>query len=229
MRRTTVAAVTSLLVLAGAEPGSAQVELALHGGIYIPLADLVVREVPGFGSTPAKELGWRQRTAAAVGGRVTVWLSRRLGLEAAALFTPSNLARDLELGPPVETGTNITAATGRVVWRLGDPDRPVTYHLLAGIGFAARSGPAFDNSPWDASRHIAGTTDLAVVVGGGLRAKLSPRVDLRLDVDDYAYSPEVVMVFTDPAPDGTVMRFERAFDTELVNDLVVSLGLAFEL
>ncbi len=231
-RSATVTTVASLLLLAGGERASGQVELSLHGGLYTPLADIVVTEFGGFGSIAPKELGRRQRAAVAVGGRLTVWLSRRLGLEAAALFTPSNLTRDLPFGPPVETETSITLATARAVWRPGDPARPVTYHLLAGLGFVARSGPAFEIREialQGLSRHIAGATDPALVLGAGLRARLSPRIDFRIDVEDYAYWPDLAIVTVFPAGDGTVAESRDELDTRFANDLVTLLGLEFRL
>jgi hypothetical protein len=222
LRAAAVAAATLPLLLASGERASAQVELSLYGAVYTPLTDVAATEGSSITGAP-QQFGWRLTTSSAVGGRLTLWLSRRLGVEAAALFSPSDLAIDnlVPMWPPVEFDASVVIASGRVIWRAVGPDRPVTYHLLGGIGFVTRSGLAFET--------IEGTTDPAAVLGGGLRARLGPRVDLRLDVEDYAYFAELVVVELLPDPNFSIVQFKGNLGTRFVNDLVFSLGLSLEL
>jgi hypothetical protein len=224
IRRPTLLAATLLLVLAGTERGLAQIEMSLYGGMYVPTADVGVAPVrgPSFPSNRDR-ISWRHTTSATVGGRLTIWLSRHLGVEAVAQYSLSDVAVDglLRSLPPTETDASVVTATGRAVWRLSDPNRPVGYHVLGGLGFVTRSSRRFAN--------VEGTTDLTFVLGVGLRAKLGPRVDLRLDTEDYLYWSRLVIVGPTRQFQGTTQTLKTDLGSHFLNDLVFSLGLAFQL
>jgi hypothetical protein len=222
--RVALATTALLAALVGAELGFAQIEMSLYGGLYVPTADVGVDE--SFSGFPGRSdrIGWRHATSGAVGGRLTFWLSRRFGVEATAQYSPSDVALDplLPFLLPSRLDGRVVTATGRAVWRFTDPDRPVGYHVLGGLGLVTRSGQVFET--------MEGTTDFTFVVGVGLRANLGPRLDLRLDAENYAYWSHFVIVGpTRQFEDGTTETVRTDLGNRFVNDLVFSLGLAFRL
>ncbi len=218
-RSAALAAATLLLTLAASELAWAQVEVSVYGAVYAPLSDLGTSDNRTIDAS-LPPTAWRVATSPAVGGRLTVWLSRRLGVEAAALFSPADLEIDALVPalPPAELDARVTIVSGRVVWRPVEPAGPVTYHVLGGLGLVTRSGTAFET--------VEGKTDPLGVAGGGLRARLGPRLDLRLDLEVYAYFTELTVVHGFTTRDIFVVQPAGSLGSHLVTDLAFSLGLA---
>ncbi len=200
IRPWTVIVLALALVTMGAESGAAQVELSAFGGLYVPTATLGEAQ-----RDPAtRALTWQHATSSSFGGRLTVWLAERLGVEGTVAYSPSDLQRT-DGAFFDELDGHILLATTRGLWRFARSSS-IDWHLLGGVGLVSRSGSAYDR--------FEGTTDAAAVLGIGLRVRLGGHVTLRYDVEDYLYSAE--------------LAFRESLGSHFQNDIVISQALSLE-
>lgn len=170
----------------------AQVEFSSYVGLFAPASDLAelieIREGPvsltrvGVDTIVSR---FEHQSAATVGARLTVWLSSLLGLEAEVSHTIGTVQRTVESTfslerPRTTTDATLFTATGRALLRLGLSDAS-TIHLLGGIGVLQRGSDLYDE--------FRGTTDLTFVIGSGLSRQITPRIAIRLGLEDYLMSP----------------------------------------
>jgi hypothetical protein len=226
-----LAIVTGVLIVIALRPSHAahaQVEVSPIGGLYVPTAS-VADNISQSGTFPTGR-AWKHETAAAVGGRLTIWLSQRLALDGSIIYAPS----DIQMRTPVGSFTQLSEieselliASARAVWRLGAPSQPVTYRLAGGLGLVHRSGERYEST---GGTEFHGTTDPALVLGGGLRAKLANHLKLGVEIEDYAYFTH--FTFLGPLigyQDGTTSRSETDWGRQFQSDLVMSVALVVQL
>lgn len=179
------AAWAALIAAAMPNTAAAQVELGTYVGLFVPASDVAsyVFVIPTFASPINPHSGatedtaivhLRQEMSATVGARLTVWLSERVGVEAAASYTPSQLqAKESEL----------IGATARVLLRFGLPAQTSALHVLGGLGFLRRGGDGYER--------LQGTTELRLVIGSGLRVQVSRKLTVRVDIEDNLSKPNL--------------------------------------
>ncbi len=163
----------------------AQLELTPTVGLFVPARDLMELATT-LRMAPADTFvgRWKHRPAAAVGARLTYWLSDRFGVEASVLYTESQIERisvPLPQSIAIESAT-LLAASSRALVRAGVT--PVmSLHLMGGVGLVSRRGPAYTS--------LEGTTELGLSAGAGLVLRLAPHMAFRLDLEDYMSSPNL--------------------------------------
>ncbi len=192
-----------------ASPAEAQVQIGLSafGGGFVPVGELF-ESVRIGGQTGPIVLNVGQEPGAVIGGRVTLWLSR-LGIdaEAAYAFASADLPQAL-----TDAGANDDAAVFlgslNIVYVLVQaPFSPLSVHVSGGAGLISRTGDFFNS--------FESTTDVAGVLGLGIRYGLSRLAYVRFDLRDYlsSFAPTT--------------RGGFQFDSNFQNDLIGTLALEF--
>ncbi len=204
--------VLALLLAASPSALSAQdiqVAISGFGGAAIPTADLVDVLFPQVG---AFSLGHKAGFTA--GGRVAVWPTSRFGIEAEGAYVGSDVevfgaARDT-VGLTTRGASFFVGSLNAVYAVLAPPLEPVALYLSGGVGLISRGGDFFTG--------FDDTSDIAGVVGIGLRYGVGPGWRLRLDVKDYISS------FKNEALD-LLLEAAGGTDSQLQNDLILSAGV----
>lgn len=177
------------------------------GGVAMPTADL-------FDETfPDGTVRFSHETSFAVGARLGIWPSSRIGLEAEAAY----LGSDVELssyfpGPggwvvPIQETQEAGVFVGSVslVWAIIRPPlEPLVLYVSGGVGFISRGGDYFED--------FEDTSDIAGVLGLGFKYRVSREVWLRADIKDY------ISGFKEE-------KWGEEFDAQLQNDLLVTGGI----
>jgi hypothetical protein len=195
--------------------------LTVAGGVTAPAhAQYVAEFTPFFTSFyPLQEIKFdetgsttdvrlKQKTAPALGGRLTFWLSNTIGIEGAGAFiwsSPAFSAEDESAGAEVSLPGTIFTGTGRIVVR---PARTNLY-LLAGGGVVSRAGEAWEGP--DTKK-----TAIAGVAGFGARANVTPKFALNVTVEGTFYSLD---------PDGSDDDGGTFFQPSFQTDITVSIGI----
>jgi len=181
-----------LAVLAAAlaaSPLSAQetyLGAAVFGGAFFPTTDLVADDLS-------------QTTGFAFGGRLSVWALRRFGVELEGVYAISDV--DSYLGK--QSGWAGAFSMNLVYSILKPPLEPLDIYLSGGLGLIKRGSDFFEEED-----ELQELTDVAGVIGTGIRYGVRRNLYIRVDVKDYISS------FTKP--------YE---DSELQNDLLVTAGI----
>ena len=180
-RRVAVFAFLALLVPATLSAQSqVQVTVGGFGGAMLPAADLVDVLIPTLGA-----FSFGQKTGWDVGGRLAVWPTARFGIEAEAAFVGSNVDVAGILPPDFVADTTVNAnmfvGSLNLVWAvIAPPLDPVAFYVSGGVGIVSRGGDFYEGSKY--------TSDVAGVLGVGLRYGLGPGWRIRFDVRDYISS-----------------------------------------
>jgi hypothetical protein len=211
-RYRTVVLAFLLVLLPSSLRAQSQMQFAISGfgGVYVPAADVLggVLNIPGLGDVAAT---FGQGLGISVGGRLAIWPSRRLGIEAEAAYLSSDFDWDFLFPPdsgvllPIsgDESANLTLASLSVVLALIRPPlEPLVVYVSGGVGFVSRGGDGYDEFAFEE------TDDVAAVFGLGLKYGISRGLWLRADVRDYLSS------FKD-----------EPFDSELQNDFLITAGL----
>ncbi|UCC81650.1 MAG: outer membrane beta-barrel protein [Gemmatimonadota bacterium] len=195
---------TALLAsLAAPLQAQTQVGLSAFAGSFLPVGELF-DELRLAGQIIANV---SQDPGLAIGGRVTVWMSR-FAIDAEAGYALSNVDLPESI---VELGLDNSASTFvgsvNVLYVIFQaPFSPLRIYVSGGGGLVSRSGDFFDL--------FQGTTDVAGTLGIGLRFGLGRATQLRFDVRDYISS-------------FAATRRDEEFDSQLQNDLIATIGLEF--
>jgi len=206
---------TVVLLIASAGASAAQVELSMYSGLYFPTSRVGADWRGEWGGVDCI-VQWRHENAAALGARLTVWLTDLVGVQGAAVYSPSNLKRrrlgscaTALLGRVEEVDASVISVTARTILRFGAPSRRVGFHVLGGLGFVSRVGEAYDD--------VEGSTDPAIVLGAGLRVKVGPGVFFRFDAEDYLSEASLKIVRPGTAaPLGSHVQHDLVFSQALV-------------
>jgi hypothetical protein len=202
------------ICLVSALSASAQrVDVTPFAGLVAPLSDVFSEEDPIFGASAKHDIG------PVLGGRVTVWLTDRVGLEGQGAYALSDGKAERN-GEPVECAdvglaedcldASIFFGAAKLVYRLGESDAGVAAHLGGGPVVIARSGNAYDEF-----RVEEGKTDLGGVVNLGVSFRVGSRVFIRVDAEDYISSAQ----FTN--------TLGAESESKLQNDLKLTAGVQF--
>lgn len=182
-------------------PAAAQVRVRLEPffGVYEALQASIEQGVDTL----------TQAFATAVGARVAIWPSERVGIELGGSYAPSyvtagvsNVRGNLKIGS-LRMLYALTQGTRSCLSTVGGC-QPLVY-VAGGLGWIKRGG--------DAWKGVSGLGSLTASVGGGMRIPLSPRLSARIDGELFLYS----VAFTAPSLGQTASRFQQ--------DIVVTGGL----
>jgi hypothetical protein len=228
--RANVRSTALLLVIAAAGPALAQEQTTYAVtpfiGLYLPTADLVGNQtVPEAGLLDPETMSMSQETALAFGLRASRSLSSKLWVELEFQYAASAIQRTATRREPLPEPTitldaRVFTLGANVLWEVfRAPFTPFAFHLLGGLALVSRGGEFFDESAdlgGELFEGLDGGTDIALIVGGGLRYGLSPHLGVRIDVRDYA------SFYAQPLGGAD-------FESELQNDLWVTGGIELTL
>lgn len=204
--------VTLFVALAGctASPLDAQVRVGLSAflGGYLPANNLFESVRLGDVDQPII-LNLGHKAGIVGGGRLTLRLSR-LAIEAEATYVSSDLDIPGAVAEEVPSGASIFLGSLNALYDVyRAPFSPLTLYVSGGGGLVARSGSFFER--------FTGTTDVAGVLGVGLRFGLAPALFLRFDLRDYISS------WAPRASDG--FQFQSILQNELIGTIAVEFSL----
>jgi hypothetical protein len=115
------------------------------------------------------------------GGRLMVALHDRIAIEMHAGYSPTIVAvQDPEASISVVDykGAIVLSSIRLVGWLQPRPEQKHwAFHVTGGIGTLSRTGEAW--------KGIGGTSELALVAGGGLRLRVSDSLAFRFVIEDY--------------------------------------------
>jgi hypothetical protein len=216
MPRCRVALLVAVLALVPTRmPAQVQVGISGFGGIYLPTADMFAGVVPIENvSIPAVSVDFGQKTGFALGGRVAVWPTTRIGIEAEAAYSPSNVKLNI-LGSVFSGDYDASVFLGslNLMWAfIRPPLEPLSIYVSGGVGFVSRGGSFYDEVG------VESTADLAGVAGLGLKYGLARGLWVRFDVRDYISSYQDQRL-TDAALTGG--------GAKLQNDLLILVSLEY--
>jgi hypothetical protein len=185
-----------------------QVTIGGFGGAILPASELVDVLIPEVGSFSfGHKTGWN------AGGRLALWPSARFGIELEGAYVGSNVDVQGVLPPEFVEDTTVSAnmfmGSLNLMWAvIAPPLDPVAFYVSGGIGIVSRSGDFFEGAD--------DTSDIAGVVGVGLRYGLGPGWRIRFDVRDYISS------FVNK-------ELDELLDTgsKLQNDIMLTAGVEF--
>ncbi len=173
LRKASQALVTVGALLVGAAPAQAQkLSLAPTVGVYIPTTELV-KAINGQ--------SFKQEVGIALGGRLGLAFSRRLGFQATGSYVPSNLHFTFE-GTTQTTDASLFFGAGKLSFFLLPPTSPVSFQLNGGVALVKRSGTAYKDLKDKSS--VGGT------VGAQLGLRLGP-LPLQFAAETYLYKQHI--------------------------------------
>jgi hypothetical protein len=171
------------LAVAGAAlwplPVRAQVELAPVIGMYWPIGEWTQQSDGGTGFATRRH----QIPAAVVGARLAVSTSKRLALEGAVAFSPSQVAVTTQ-GGISDIRAGVLLASARALFKVatladGTPDDRVGWDVMlgAGPGLVHRGGSAWENT--------SGVTAPAIVLSAAAGTHVGGSVTFRFGLEDF--------------------------------------------
>jgi hypothetical protein len=171
-----------------------------YAGLYMPVGSLVLTD----------NIRLRPVTSVALGSRLALALTRRVALEGAFTWTPNLIAQsDSKETIDLEGGSVFSSVRTRV--RIGGEagDSEASATLVSGLGVVHRWGVAWTG--------LRGTTDIGLVIGGGLRyLERTSGISFTVDIEDFMTQAD----YTD--------FVGQHYGRRLQNDLVFSFGVAFQ-
>lgn len=215
------AAVLTLLLALSPSTLTAQttVGLSAFGGVYLPTSDLFDGVVPvdTFGPSSLK---FKQKTGWTLGARIGVWPSSRIGIEAEVAYVSSDVEGDFIVASggrliPVsgsEPGSIFLGSLNLVYALIRPPLEPLAITVSGGVGIVSRGGDAWKN--------FEDTSDIAGVLGLGLKYGIAKALWLRFDLRDYISSFEEKNLSAVSLQGG---------GSKLQNDLLVVVGVEWVL
>lgn len=212
-RRVAVLACLALLVPSTLSAQSqVQVTVSGFGGAILPASNLVDVLIPEVGAFSfGHKTGWN------AGGRLAVWPTTRIGIEVEAAYVGSNVDVAGILPPDFVADTTISATmfmgSLNVMWAvIAPPLEPVAFYVSGGAGLVSRGGDFFEGSD--------DTSDVAGVLGLGLRYGLGPGWRIRFDARDYISS------FINKDLDAA-LEAAGGTGSKLQNDILLTVGVEF--
>lgn len=169
--RSPIAVCTLISALAVAvTPLSAQrVSISPTIGVYIPTSELV---------KAANGEEFKQEIALAVGGRLGIYPSPRLGIVTSVSYVPSSLRFTFNQNE-TKTDANLLFGTVRASYQVIPFTSPVWLGLNAGASLVKRGGDAYANDE--------DKTDVGGVVGAAVGFRLGSFLSFYVAADDYIY------------------------------------------
>lgn len=169
-------------------------------GMYIPLGSLVV--------DPTVRL--RPVAAVAMGVRYAQPVTSRWTLEGAATWSPNLVAQsDWKATVDLEGGVVFSSARARLYLSRTTARSEMAVTVVSGVGFVHRYGDAWTG--------MSGTTDPAVVLGGGLRyTEATSGFSFTMDIESFVTQT------------GYRDNSGRHYPGRLQSDVLVSFGISFD-
>jgi len=212
-RRVAVFACLALLIPATLSAQSqVQVTISGFGGAMLPASDLVNVLIPDVGAFSfGHKTGWN------AGGRVAVWPTARIGIEVEGAYVGSNVNVAGILPGEFAQDTTVSATmfmgSLNVMWAvIAPPLESVAFYVSGGVGLVSRGGDFYEGSD--------DTSDIAGVLGLGLRYGLGPGWRIRFDARDYISS------FLNKALDEALAP-AGGTGSKLQNDIMLTAGVEF--
>ena len=202
------------------EAAHAQIEIAPYAGAYRPTSIL--------GSGAGVTL--KQRPSIALGVLVTHWWPGHLGIEGTLGYAPSPLKGTQDPSP---VSAHILAASAQGLLRVTSAKARVGLQMGGGVGLVNHGGFAYP--PW----YAGPTTFLGGIASVGASIRLTKRLAVRFDAEDFIYSAYVGRCTRTGAPGGGACDIWNAGElgsggtssatptaSVVQNDLVLSVGFA---
>jgi hypothetical protein len=192
-------ALFACLLPAAVTPALAQrVSLSPTIGVYIPTSELV---------KAASGEEFKQEIALAVGGRLGLNFTPRLGLVTSVSYVPSNLRFTLNENE-TKTDANLLFGTARATYYVLPTTSPVWFNINGGGSMVKRGGEAYDS--------LEDKTDFGGVVGTTVGFNLGGFLSFYVAAEDYIYGTTFV-------ESGTLE------EKKTQNDIQLSLGFGVPL
>jgi hypothetical protein len=173
LRNTCKALATIGALFIGTAPAQAQtLSLAPTFGVYFPTTELI-KAVNGR--------SFKQEVGIAVGGRLGIGFSRRLGFQVTGSYVPSNLRFAFD-GTNQTTDASLFFGAGKLSFFLLPPTSPVSFQLNGGVALVKRSGTAYQD--------LKDKTSVGGTVGAQLGLRLGP-LPLQFAVETYLYKQQL--------------------------------------
>ncbi len=211
----TMVAVAAIIVATTAEAQrSAKTSIAVtpYFGLVSPGRELLLR--PGLDPLRDPE---SQALLGVVGGRLTVALSEKLGVEADVGLGKSGLQVS-RLSAPSGTNAKVTTMSGRLVYRTKPVTEPSSITLHAGVGSVSRRFTEKSGAP----SLIENGSNLGAVLGASIGFRMTARTALMITAEDYLYNAS----FDVATPGGGAVRRSQSLTQ---NDIRVVVGVRFAL
>ena len=208
MLRCRVQVLTLSLILALASPLAAQGRFGIgaFGGAFFATSDLIDEVAEGVGILD-------QKTGFSFGGRLGWWPLERLGVEAEGGLAISDVRVRVPGEPEGSDGANVYFGSVNLLYAIVKPPlEPLSVYISGGLGLIGRSGDAWS----DDVINFQGLTDVAGVIGFGIRYGIARGVNLSADIRDYISSFKLEVEGIDQ---------ELLPDAKLQNDLFITAGL----
>lgn len=207
-RRPLVAAVGLVVLTIASSPAAAQsrLEFTPFVGGYFPTKPLVA-------DTSGGATIFETNSGPVVGGRLTYWVSPRVGIEGSFGLATSKthlFAATTEF----EFRSTTYMADARVLFQVNNPNSPTGLHLLGGVGLTKASNAFFSLA--DDVGQLSYEPSIGFVVGAGVSRRIASGLRLRIDLEDRIYTAKF-----DVPSGGTDI------DDEGQHDIVFSTGLSF--
>lgn len=215
--RPVVAALATIITLLPEATAQVTFEVAPYVGLYLPLGSMLRPSPPsqyffdfGFPKTSV-----RQQSQVALGGRVTTWLARRLGLEGTWSYARSG----------VNFGANnegyVMAESARLMLV------PLTFlgvrsfHVGGGVGIVDHGGTAYEG--------VLGGTSVAPTVSAGIAVEMGPSQLLQIDAQDAWFRPHLRQQSSYPCTRyyAVCKALQQSTMPGFQHDVILSFGLAF--
>jgi Outer membrane protein beta-barrel domain len=152
-----------------------RVSLSPTIGVYIPTTEL---------TKAASGQEFKQEIALAVGGRLGLNFTPRLGLVTSVTYVPSDLKFNLNGQTQSKDKANLLFGTARATYYVLPTSAPVWLNINAGGSLVRRSGEAFDS--------LEDKTDVGGVVGTAVGLNLGGFLSFYVAADDYIYGTTFV-------------------------------------
>ena len=215
MPRYRAAVLTLSLVLTPmslAAQSNIQFAVSGFGGAYIAAADLFDELETNVALRFGHEVGFN------AGGRVAIWPTSRLGIEAEGAYVGSDVAlRGVIVGEtePVDltlSGDVFLGSINVLYAFIRPPLEPLAIYVSGGVGFVSRGGDFYDFFLSSTTVELE-TTNVAGVAGIGIRYGVARSVNIRADFRDYisSYTANETQL-----PD---------VDSQLQNDILITGGV----
>jgi hypothetical protein len=166
---TALCAVLALMAVDATTAAAQRVFLSPTVGVYIPTSELV---------KAASGEEFKQEIGLAVGGRLGLNFTPRLGLVTSVSYVPSNLRFTFNQNE-TKTDANLLFGTARLTYQVVPWTSPVWLGLNAGASLVKRGGEAYETAE--------DKTDVGGVVGAPLGFNLGSRLSFYVAAEDYIY------------------------------------------
>ncbi len=211
--RTMVGVALVAVATAAEAQRSSQTSIALtpYFGLVSPGRELLLR--PGLDPLRDPE---SQALFGVAGGRLTVGLSEKLGVEADVGFGKSGLQVS-KLSAPSGTNAKVTTISGRLVYRTKPTTEPSSVTLHAGLASVSRRFTEKSGGP----SSVKNRSNLGAVLGATIGFRMTARTALMISAEDYVYNAS----FEVTGPGGALQRTQSLTQ----NDIRVTVGVRFAL